>query len=68
VLNERGGVDPGRAERIRVEGSAEETALVDVRGRLEQHGPGDARNRVDVHKASLPAAAPMLARSRRARD
>src|SRR5215813_9556419 len=36
VLDERGRVDPGLAHYVYVEGTTEETALVDVRGGLEQ--------------------------------
>jgi hypothetical protein len=56
VLDERGGIESGRAHHVRIEGAAEETALIPVRDRPEKQGAGDARNRADVHKASLPAA------------
>ena len=66
VLDERSRIQPGRAHHVRVEGTAEEAALVHVRPGPEQQDTVDARNRTDVHPASPPAAAPMLAR--RGRD
>jgi hypothetical protein len=53
VLDERGGIESGRAHHVSIEGAAEETALIPVRDRPEQQGTGDARNRTDVHNASL---------------
>ena len=53
VLSERGRVDAGRVHHVRVEGAAEEAALVHVRGRLEQERSGNARNRADDHEASI---------------
>src|SRR5690242_3525243 len=67
VLYERGRIESGRAQRVRVEGAAEEPALVSVRGRSEQQGTSDARNGTEVHEAFPPTVAPMLAGSRPAR-
>jgi hypothetical protein len=35
VLDEPGGVESGRTDHVRIEGAAEEAALVYVRGRTE---------------------------------
>ena len=35
IVDERGGVESGRPDHVRIEGAAEEAALVYVRGRAE---------------------------------
>src|SRR5271165_2864983 len=64
VLDERGRVKSGSTQYLRIEGTAEEAAIIDMRAWPQQQGTIDARNRNDVHEFSLPAAGPMLARSR----
>ena len=61
VLNESGGIDSCRADHIRVEGTAEETALVHMRGRPEQQRAGDACNGTYLHRASPRRGTTMLA-------
>jgi hypothetical protein len=56
VLDERSGIESGRTHHVRIEGAAEETALIPVRDRPEKQGTGDARNKSDVHNATLPTA------------
>jgi hypothetical protein len=52
VLNEGSRVDPSRPHDIGVERTAEETAFVYMRARLEQHRTSDTGNRAYVHWAS----------------
>jgi Heparinase II/III-like protein len=61
VLDERVGGNSGRAQHVRIESAAEKAAVINVRARLQQQSAINARNRADVHEASLPAAEPMLA-------
>ena len=51
VLDERGRVESGRAQDLRVERAAEEAALVHMRGGPEQQGTRDARNRLTSTRA-----------------
>src|ERR1700689_1277945 len=55
VLSEGGRIDSGRADHVRIEGTAEEAALVQMRIRAEQYSSGNSRNEIDLHGASSMA-------------